>query len=82
MTDYPNARDCHHGHLRRKCEFCQRDAEILALRDLVRRAIPLVKHLREQTDVHHWLEEAEAELADDGPEREFETWQKLAEERT
>ena len=34
--DYPNARDCEHGRLRRKCETCDDKAEIDSLRLLVR----------------------------------------------
>lgn len=32
MPDYPNARDCEHGHLRRKCEICALDREIKTLK--------------------------------------------------
>ena len=32
MSDYPNERDCEHGHLRRRCPHCEADATIAELR--------------------------------------------------
>ena len=29
---FPNARDCEHGHLRRKCELCAKDRELKLFR--------------------------------------------------
>jgi hypothetical protein len=28
MSDYPNERDCEHGHLRRSCEICELQREL------------------------------------------------------
>ena len=36
MADYPNARDCVHGSLRRSCEMCALVAEVERLRDGIR----------------------------------------------
>lgn len=32
MSDYPNARDCEHGHLRRACTICETNEELAVLR--------------------------------------------------
>ena len=36
VNDYPNARDCPHGHLRRACPICEADARLAELQEAVR----------------------------------------------
>jgi hypothetical protein len=45
MKDYPNARDCAHGHLRRACPICEAEARLAELQEAVR---PVVKWWRKE----------------------------------
>jgi hypothetical protein len=36
MKDYPNARDCAHGQLRRACPICEAEARLAELQEAVR----------------------------------------------
>ena len=53
MADYPNARDCEHGHKRGKCERCD-DAETIAeLRAEVERLRRAIRVHEDNSEANH-----------------------------
>jgi len=71
-SDYPNVRDCEHGHLRRSCETCEYEARIAELEAELaeaKRWKPVVDNLRE---IRTGLEkERDAALADAAENRHW-----------
>ena len=46
MKDYPNARDCKHGQLRRSCEICYLEKENKYLLEEIKKLRTELKKLR------------------------------------
>ena len=78
MNDYPNKRDCEHGHKRGKCELCDRDEEIAELQrelsdakseveKIANEALQMVIHARnvfQAGERARWLEAVKQEDAE------------------
>jgi len=47
MKDYPNARDCAHGQLRRACPICEAEARLDELQEAVRKMLAAYKRAEE-----------------------------------
>lgn len=61
MSDYPNARDCEHGHQRGQCERCDDAEELRLLREELATALAILANARDTLAV--WA----AADGDDGP---------------